>query len=250
LTEEEFEEVTGNIIREIEEIVTDEREDYINDLLDDISEEDIKIDNNLTGKAKCVYDKLVKQNGDLFKTTIGKFIDNPTHNLQLVSGGACKTGEDACTDGRNIANGKVTINLIYEGRGTLDLAALILHEGIHAELYKYVYEHETGVDPNKRKNLLEYYFRYKNINIGTAQHQHMADKFVKPIAEAIRTLDNNRYPLADYMGFGWDGLRKYGWDGYYDNGVWRSLDRDESSSYYKTQKKVLDNTNFNKDCNE
>jgi hypothetical protein len=206
----------------------------------------VQIINNLTGKAKCVFEKLQAQNGNLFLSTIGEFIDNPDFHLQLNSGGECNTGEDACTDGKNIASGLVIINIISEGRGTLDLATIILHEGIHAEIYKYVYEYNQGVDPQNRENLLGYYFQYQNINIGTAQHQHMADNFVRPIAEAIRTLDNNRYPLEDYMAFGWEGLRKYGWDGYYDNGEWVTLDR---SQYAAILDKVLNNTNFNNDCN-
>ena len=52
-----------------------------------------------------------------------------------------------------------------------------------------------------------------------AQHQHMADKYVKPIAKAIRKLDNNQYPLEYYMGFV-GCLRSYGFDGYFDNGNW------------------------------
>ena len=218
--------------------------------IEELLEAFVKIINNLEGNAKCVFKLLKDQSGNLFLSTIGKFIDNPNYHLQLNSGGSCGVGEDACTDGSNIDSGFATINIIDEGRGTLDLAALILHEAIHAEIYKYVYEYNQGVDPKNRENLLGYYFQYQDINIGTAQHQHMADKFVKPIAEAIRALDNNRYPLEDYMGFGWDGLRKYGWDGYYDNGVWTNLGRSESSAYYKTQKKVLDNTDFNMDCNE
>ena len=44
-----------------------------------------------------------------------------------------------------------------------------------------------------------------------AQHQYMADNFVKPIAKAIWELDNERFPLENYIGFGWDGLRAYGY---------------------------------------
>ena len=136
-------------------------------------------------------------------------------------------------------------------QGTLDIAAIILHEGIHAEIYKYVDERKKGPDPNDRPKLLSYYFQYKAQNDNTlltsnAQHQHMADKYVKPIAQSLRQLDNNKYPLNDYMGLAWDGLRRYGWDGYFDNGNWVTLDR---SQYVGNINKVLDNTEFNKNCN-
>lgn len=52
----------------------------------------------------------------------------------------------------------------------------------------------------------------------------MADKYVKPISKAIRKLDNNRYPLDYYWGFAWDGLKPYGFNGYYHNGVYIKID--------------------------
>ncbi|RPD91183.1 hypothetical protein EGM88_15095, partial [Aureibaculum marinum] len=219
----------------------------------DGSEEE-HIINNLSDVANCVYNKLIQKNGNLFKTTIGVFIENPDYHLQLNSGGECnEENDDGCANPIHLENGLVIINIRNEGRGTLDLAATLLHEGIHAEIYKYVDEYKKGLDPNDRPNLLGYYFEWgaKNgLDVATAhaQHQHMADNYVKPIAKAIRALDNNRYPLEDYMGFGWDGLRKYGWDGYYDNGVWVKLDRKDG--YEVARKKILDNTTFNNNCNE
>ena len=73
----------------------------------------------------------------------------------------------------------------------------------------------------------------------------MADKFVKPIAQALRQLDNDKYSLNDYLGLAWEGLRRYGWDGYSDNGNWVTLDRNQ---YTGNMNKVLDNTDFNKKC--
>ncbi|TXD50001.1 hypothetical protein [Polaribacter sp. IC073] len=77
----------------------------------------------------------------------------------------------------------------------------------------------------------------------------MADNYVKPIARAIRALDNNKYTLDYYMGFGWDGLRTFGYAGYKDKGKWVSLDKGKDTEYYKKQAIVLRNTNFNKNCN-
>jgi hypothetical protein len=211
-----------------------------------------QIINNLKGKEKCAYDKLTNLN--LFKSTIKKFEGNSNYNLILNSWtkNACNnSSDDGCTDARDLINGNITIYIQNIGRGTLDVAAIILHEGIHAEIYKYVDEYKKGLDPNDRKNLLAYYFQYKAQNDNTlltsnAQHQHMADKYVRPIAEALRQLDNYKYPLNDYMGLAWDGLRRYGWDGYYDNGNWVTLDRNQ---YIGTINKILDNTDFNKNCN-
>ncbi|CAM1349704.1 hypothetical protein [Tenacibaculum halocynthiae] len=204
-----------------------------------------RIINQLTGQDKCIYNKLKELN--LFKATIRKFERSNAYNLKIKYGN-CTTTNTACTDDSEIDKGLVTI-IIETGAGgkPLDFATALLHEGIHAEISRYVYRYEKGYDPNKRPNLLNYYFFYKakgdpRYASSNAQHQHMADKFVKPIAEAIRKLDNYSYPLEYYMGFGWDGLRRYGYDGYFDNGKWVSLTKNQSSDYYKKQKIVNDNT--------
>lgn len=219
---------------------------------DDVDYEE-KIINELTGEEKCIYDKL--KNLDLFKRTIKKFEDSESYHLTLERGN-CSNTDLACTNGNDIENGKITITFeIGVNTLPLEFAAIILHEGIHAELFKYVDEHTQGLDPNERENLLFYYFEAKKILEpqfvdAYAQHQHMADNYVKPIAEAIRTLDNNSYPLEYYMGYGWDGLRKYGYDGYWDNGNWVDLDKSTSTTYYQNQKTVNDNTNIqSNDCN-
>ena len=217
------------------------------------SEEEDKIVNHLEGQDRCVYDKLKDLN--LFKETIGVFDNNDDYILNIIYGDCVYSGADACADGGEIGNGIVTIKIESVGQGTLDFAASLLHEGIHAEIYKYVEEHRNGIDPSKRANLLYYYFHYKaknRLDLGTteAQHQYMADNYVKPIARAIRQLDGSRYELEHYMGFGWDGLRAYGYDGYYDNGKWVNLIKDESSDYYIKQRNVILTTNFPGTCEE
>jgi hypothetical protein len=219
-------------------------------------EEYFKLINNLTGKSNCVFEKLKELK--LFQNTIKKFGGKSNYNLTLKNGFGCNSlNDDGCADARDIANGNITIYIQKEGRGTLDLAATILHEGIHAEIYKYVDEHKKGIDPNKRENLLDYYFQYKVDNGGNrfatsnAQHQHMADAFVTPIAEALRQLDNNQFPLNDYLSLAWNGLRSYavkspnGLEGYWKDGKWTVLDKNNS---YVGMSKILNNTNFNKEC--
>ena len=48
------------------------------------------------------------------------------------------------------------------------------------------------------------------------------------------------------MPFAWDGLRKYGWDGYYNNGKFIKLNRKEYNERLK--KKIIDSTSFGKNC--
>ncbi len=70
----------------------------------------------------------------------------------------------------------------------------------------------------------------------------MAESYVIPIAKTIRILDDNKYPLDYYMGFGWDGLRAYDYQGI--------LRAQESKDLYDLQPIVNENTNFNPiNCN-
>ena len=131
---------------------------YIKDLTTNecikIEEEDDKIINNLTGKEKCIYDKLKSLN--LFKSTIQKFENSESYNLTISLGNDCGSpSDDGCTDGSDINNGNVKITLQISASGQpLNFASALLHEGIHAELFKYVNENQKGIDPNNRQKLL------------------------------------------------------------------------------------------------
>lgn len=206
-----------------------------------------RIINNLKGKAKCVFRLIQNHNGPLYQKTIGEFVGNSSYILQINSGPCNNSMDEGCTDPQYLdETGLIIINIAYEGYGTIDLASTILHEGIHAEIFRYVNAHQKGLDPQDRKAILDKFFYYKKMYTENVQHQFMADHYVKPIAEALRSLDGNKYPLEDYLGFAWDGLRAYGYDYYYDNGVKKEL---EKAAYSDRNKKVIDNTEFNKDCN-
>lgn len=155
-----------------------------------------------------MYDKLKSLNGNLFKQTIGTFIDDPEYNLTLKIG-ECSNTDDACTDASDVYN----ISIIIEDFDTnaIDIATLILHEAIHAELYRYVSRYESGVDPNNRARLFQLFKYYHDLyDTGDIQHIYMTEKYINPIATALRQIDGNKYPVDYYKAFAWDGLRK--WD--------------------------------------
>ena len=91
----------------------------------------------------------------------------------------------------------------------MQLAQYILHEAIHAELHRYVSRYESGIDPNNRARLFQLYKHYHDLNYdtGDTQHVYMTEKYIIPIATALRQLDGNKYPVDYYKAFAWDGLR-------------------------------------------
>ena len=201
-----------------------------------IVEED-KIDNQLTGKALCIYNKLEALNGNLFKTTIGKFIKDPKYDL-VFQVGNCATTNDACTNASNInSTGEIVITIEDDKQNGLGIAALILHEGIHAEIHRFVSRYESGVDPNDRPRLFQlfqhYHAAYKT---GDIHHIYMTENYIIPIASALRQLDGNKYPIDYYKAFAWDGLRA--WDA---NSL---LGMQMDTQYNDYQTTVLQNSNI------
>ncbi|WP_303318424.1 hypothetical protein Q4Q34_09990 [Flavivirga abyssicola] len=182
---------------------------------------DDKIIIELTGKPLCVYNNLATKNGDLFKQSIGAFVDDPDYHLKFKVGN-CSTTNDACTDTSNLdSTGEITITIEDVNQSGLGIAALMLHEGIHAEIHRYVSRFQSGIDPTDRPRLFKLYAFYKGWANSTqdvdynwkndAHHQYMVENYVNKIASAVRELDNNKYPLSHYLAYGWEGLTKYGY---------------------------------------
>lgn len=198
-------------------------------------DEDKIDDSRLTGLAKCIYNKLTKSNSNLFKATIGKFIDDPEYNLTLTIG-ECTTSDDACTNTDNLATtGEIIIKIEDNSTNPLQMAQYILHEAIHAELYRFVSRYESGVDPNNRPRLFQLFKYYSELyNIGDIQHIYMTERYINPISSALRKLDGSKYPLDYYKAFAWDGLRV--WD------AGNLLIEDMDSKYEDYRKTVIENT--------
>ena len=62
----------------------------------------------------------------------------------------------------------------------------------------------------------------------------MAIYYINPISIALRTFDNNSYPLDYYKSFAWDGLRN--WD------VNRVLSQQQDDLYYEYRSTVIQNS--------
>jgi len=178
-----------------------------------------EIINLLVGRALCIYNKL--ENTNLFTNTINGFRNDEKLRLTLKIGTledcSNQAGAEGCTDGSTIdVDGKVTIYIIDQNIAYLEMAKNLIHEGIHAELYRFVHNYNGVLDINDRKSVMGLYLFYKGVAeqgfmdsgdvASVYQHEYMAENYVTPIAMAIRELDNNRFDLSYYMWYGWEGL--------------------------------------------
>ncbi len=214
-----------------------------------------KIINELSDKEKCVFDKL--KNLELYNSTIGEFSEG-FYNLTFTNNGVCNggAGEEACTDPIDLESGNITINMLGMASNKLDYATTLLHEGIHASIYRYVHQFNQGIGANNNQSLFYYYNIYKaqnsnDFSTAIAQHQYMQDNFIIPIAQAIKELDNHRYPLEDYLGFGWEGLKEdYQYDQYIDsNGNVQTMTPSQYNELITKKYDIMSSSSFAQDCN-
>ncbi|UJH69113.1 hypothetical protein [Allomuricauda sp. SCSIO 65647] len=191
-----------------------------------INEED-KIINRLKGKAKCVFEKLEEKNENLFKRTIGAFTDDPEYNL-VISIGPMPSGNasaDAVTLDRITSSDeiRIVINENNANNNPLELARLILHEGIHAEIVRYVHRKSRDYTITDRPRLMQLFSFYIGLlseeeldsphleqsirkRMSEAQHNYMAEKYVTPIARALYQFDNEKFTLKEYESLAWASL--------------------------------------------
>jgi len=190
--------------------VTDEALNGANLAVDNISLFKIKLDATFISnvKLKCTYDKLTADNNSLFRNTVGVFVDDPKFNLTFKVGNCIQTN-DQCTDRSDPNNIIITFEDV--GISPIEMAQAILHESIHAEIARFVTQYESDVDVNDRPRLFQLFKYYSSqYGSGDIQHVYMTEKYINPMASALKEFDNHKYPVDYYKSFAWDGLRD--WD--------------------------------------
>jgi|GEM_PF-2391619 len=188
-----------------------------------------KIINELTGKADCVYKELQRKNPNLFINTIRKFIDDPEYKLVLSIGPLPpgNFGADAVTLDRVSSDDQIRI-IINENNANdnpIELARTILHEGIHAEITRFVHRKSRDYTIKDRPRLMQLFSYYIGLlgeeeldsphleqhirkKMSDAQHNYMAERFIKPMASALHQFDNKKFTIKEYESLAWAGLEK------------------------------------------
>lgn len=220
---------------------------------------DDEIINNLTGKAKCVYDKLNSMSTG-FKNMIKKFDgDFPVSHLKLELKDLGTTrGQTIAPDGTgNSPDYVITIQLNSNSnihginyRPNLMTAKTIAHEVIHAEMFRKllsVLDNGGNIAGITRQNVLDalgnnypgmydYYRRYRNW-----QHQQMATHYRGTIADVLKVYDNNQHSYQFYMDLAWEGLK------YPNISTWSSQSQAEKDRINKVISDYID-ANKNENC--
>jgi len=175
-------------------------------------EEELIFDSSFVqSRAYCVYNFIKSVNGNLFRKTIRNFIDNKEYRLKFVVEPISRYAAIGYTDGNDIDKGLITIYLDEHHVSTarpLTLAGDILHEGIHAEIFRFVHSQDPTVDPKDRARVHQLLERYKPYSegVGLPHHVYMKEDYINPMAEALRQIDGNRFPADHYLHLAWEGI--------------------------------------------
>jgi hypothetical protein len=228
-----------------------------------ILESTARIDNELTGKAKCVYDKLKKLSTG-FKNAIQKFDGEfPVSHLNLIMEDLGNTrGETRAPDGAGTSPDYVITIAINNNsnihgasyRPNLMTAKTIAHEVIHAEMFRKLLSlakqgnlnfsnltRQQQIDftlaiKNDFPGIYDYYKRHKDW-----QHEQMASHYRKTIADILKDFDNNQRQNQFYLDIAWEGLIKS------NISSWTDLSQQEQDRIKKVISDYI-NTNKNENC--
>ena len=188
-----------------------------------------QIINKLTGRAKCVYEKL--KSNSLIKKTLQEFDGTDTLINLLIEE---KDIEEEGVSGETSYDIPIKITLdTPDMNNTPSLwgAYTIIHEAIHADIYRKVFI--TGgllyTPPNTYTlngtradfpTLFDYYDNYPN----NAHHNYMADYYRTAMEKGLKeyaTLIGKTYPNQLYKDLAWAGLHNTkAWDNMYADPVY------------------------------
>ncbi|AUC74275.1 hypothetical protein [Olleya sp. Bg11-27] len=180
-------------------------------------EDKIIKDSSFAGtKGDCVYELLKTTNNNLFKNVLETFTNGTAkYKLKLFVGGLQNNTNEAQTT-FNQVTGMMEIRFSVSAltQSTLEIAGTIIHEGIHAELKRIIMNGNNGPNPLSQSHydyllsLLEFYENNGSslFTLNNATHLYMVNLHLQPIAEAVRSLDDDLYPLSHYMWLALEGL--------------------------------------------
>jgi hypothetical protein len=189
-------------------------------------EDNVILDNEFINNPclNSVYNDMGK--ASTIKTYLQNFdpnFTNPVANLQFSVGvHPIYPNATAVTDEPNNYLIKITFNPNRLDRPKLGVARTMIHEIIHAEMYRKLLEvaklpnipwTEAFIHTlrNNYEGLADYYTRYwlelpLGQPVGTTQHQLMAEHFIDIIIQALKDVDNSLTDLQ-YRAIAWAGLK-------------------------------------------
>ncbi|MCL5247542.1 hypothetical protein M4I21_17100, partial [Cellulophaga sp. 20_2_10] len=212
---------------------------------------DDQIINNLTGKAECLNDGLVKKGNDFIENILNKFEgERSEFNIEIQSKnnvyykGNEVNGLTRFTPGSKTINIDISTNKLSNAPA-LSAVRTLIHEYIHADMFR-------KLNTQNQQNDLDFkatYEKYETEN----QHNTMAELYVNSIRDALKGFhenvlvgdynyltNNGANPLPDnfYEALAWQGLKEHNVKAYTDlsNSKKTELTNSLNEYYHSTTK--------------
>lgn len=178
---------------------------FIEDL-EETTPEHILLDSSFTGNQKlnCLWQKLVQDDNPLFCTTLSNFFGDSEFDLELTTAEFIDEANayTIMTESKNYIEIRFNQDNI-ENRCNISIHKTILHEGVHAEMYrkiKLITEYEN-VNPNDFSTLWEAYRSSKQWS-----HDYMSIWYLDKIEIALKDIYGDQYTDEQYSAIAWEGL--------------------------------------------
>lgn len=167
------------------------------------SEEEIIKDLSFIGtKAECILNNL-SETSNGFNSMLSKF-DGDFSLVDLKF--AISNELNNSTNGTTSQEGNMIIVKIngntLNSRTNLSVARTLIHEIIHAEMFRKVRSMGGYVSQNDFPGIYDYYRRFAK----NWQHEQMAAHYVSIIGDYLYEFDSKQKPLQFYRDFAWVGL--------------------------------------------
>ena len=218
-----------------------------------------RIFNELTGKAECLNNHLDKKGNSFIKNILKKFQGNSKFNIKIVSKnkvfpsgvttGNGLNGKTRYTKGSSLINIEISTSKL-SNMPALAAARTLIHEYIHADMYRKIYTTNYDGDLDFKTT----YEKYKQGNFkASLQHETMAELYVDSMKDALKYFhknvlvgdynyltDNGTNPLPDnfYEALAWQGLKDHSVKAYTDltNSKKTELTNALNTHYHSTTK--------------
>ncbi|MCI2230530.1 hypothetical protein MC378_15245 [Polaribacter sp. MSW13] len=208
--------------------------------------DDDQIINNLTGKADCTYQKL--QSNSLLKNTLKKFVGENTP-VNLIINQKSNLREDDDDNTSELVNGKtyygnsynITVSLNTEqsiNRPSLAVARTILHEAIHADIYRKIkttsgiyLDSSTGKWrlPDGSRAHFPTLFDNFNEDPNNPHHNYMANYYRTAMEDGLKefaTSIGETHTDQFYKDFVWSGLLETkAWENQYSDPTYANSEK-------------------------
>jgi len=185
---------------------------------------------SLTGKAKCLNDLLDKQGASFVQELLENFRGESEFDIQIESKDDLYGPDGKLVNGltfepsNNIINIQISTNAAAS-RPALSVVRTILHEYIHADMYRKL-RTEDQAHTNDVLNFKDTYEKFENGNFQNgAQHETMAELYIDEMTKSLKEIHKNAFmgdynyltnngasPLPDnfYEALAWNGLTEEG----------------------------------------